>query len=77
MNLFVMEARRNIVQLRNYFAGWWMMKRTVGAGKIIGKIGYNWECYDRRATFNEGRLKLHRYLSIMANKKLRKKYFKF
>lgn len=50
---------------------------AVGAGKIIGKIGYNWECYDRRATFNEGMLKLHRYLSIMANKKLRKKYFKF
>ncbi len=47
------------------------------AGKIIGKIGYNWEYYDCRATFNEGRLKLRRYLSVMANKKLRKKYFKF
>ena len=53
------------------------MKKNREAGKIVGKIGYNWECYDRRATFNEGRLKLRRYLSIMANKKLRKKYFKF
>lgn len=70
MNLFVMEARRNIVQLRNYFAGWWMMKRTVRLERSLEKIVYNWEYYDRRATFNEGRLKLRRYLSIIANKKL-------
>lgn len=47
-------------------------------GSIIEYAGpNNWDIQDRRVTFNEARLKLRRYLSVMANKKLRAIYFGF
>ena len=37
----------------------------------------DWDCCNRKVTFNQARLQLKRYLSIMANKKLRMSYFGF
>lgn len=45
-------------------------------GEIL-KCGFNWDLNDRRVSFNPARLKLRRYLSVMANKMLREKYFRF
>ena len=46
-------------------------------GKVINMKRSSWELTNRKITFNEGRLKLKRYLSVMANKLLREKYFGF
>lgn len=46
-------------------------------GKIIEKVKYDWDITSRNVTHNAGRLKLKRYLSVMANSRLRKKYFDF
>ncbi len=46
-------------------------------GKIIEKAKYSWDITSRNITHNAGRLKLKRYLSVMANQRLRKKYFDF
>lgn len=46
-------------------------------GKIIEKSRYSWDITSRNVTHNIGRLRLKRYLAVMANKKLRKKYFGF
>ncbi len=46
-------------------------------GKIIEKAKYAWDITSRNVTHNAGRLKLKRYLSVMANRKLREKYFYF
>lgn len=46
-------------------------------GKIIEKTGYRWDITSRNVTHNAGRLKLKRYLSVMANNALRLKYFGF
>lgn len=46
-------------------------------GKVIEEAGQSWELASRKLTFNEARLKLKRYLSVMANRKLREKYFGF
>ncbi len=46
-------------------------------GKIIEKASIDWSITSRNVTQNIGRLKLKRYLSVMANKDLRKKYFGF
>lgn len=46
-------------------------------GKIIEKAGYSWSIASRNVTHNAARLRLKRYLAVMANKKLRKKYFGF
>lgn len=46
-------------------------------GKIIEKAKYYWDTTSRNVTHNEGRLKLKRYLSVMANPALRQKYFGF
>ncbi|MCM1082311.1 MAG: hypothetical protein NC393_02625 [Clostridium sp.] len=47
------------------------------AGKVIEKAKYNWGITSRNVTHNIGRLQLKRYLSVMANHKLREKYFGF
>ena len=47
------------------------------AGKIIEKVGFDWDLISKNVTFNEGRRNMKRYLAVMANKKLRKKYFGF
>lgn len=46
-------------------------------GKIIEKAKYDWDITSRNVTHNAGRLKLKRYLSVMANPGLRQKYFGF
>lgn len=46
-------------------------------GKIIEIAERDWDLTSRRVTHNVGRLRLKRYLSVMANRKLREKYFGF
>ena len=46
------------------------------AGKIIERVG-RWEFASKNVTFNEGRVTVKRYLSLLANKKLRKQYLGF
>lgn len=46
------------------------------AGEII-KYASNWSLASKNVTHNIGRLRLKRYLSVMANEKLRKRYFGF
>lgn len=46
-------------------------------GEIIEKAKYDWVSASRNVTHNIGRLRLKRYLSVMANQKLRKRYFGF
>lgn len=46
-------------------------------GKIIKKVGPWWDTASRNVTHNMGRLRLKRYLAVMANGKLRNKYFGF
>lgn len=46
-------------------------------GKIIEKAKCSWDITSRNVTHNVGRLKLKRYLSVLANQRLRKKYFDF
>lgn len=46
-------------------------------GKIIEKAGYRWDITSRNVTHNAGRIKIKRYLSVMANHALRLKYFGF
>lgn len=47
------------------------------AGKIIKKMKNWWDTTSRNVTHNAGRIAMKRYLSVMANKKLREKYFGF
>lgn len=47
------------------------------SGKIIEKARYDWSVTSRNVTHNEGRMKVKRYLSVMANEELRRKYFGF
>lgn len=46
-------------------------------GRIIEKVKYSWDLTSRNVTHNIGRLRLKRFLSVMANRKLRKQYFEF
>lgn len=46
-------------------------------GGIIKYAKYSWETTSRKVTHNIGRLRLKRYLSVMANRRLRAKYFGF
>lgn len=46
-------------------------------GKIIKTFKGRWDINSKNVTHNPGRIQLKRYLSLMANKKLRKKYFNF
>ena len=46
------------------------------AGEIIKYAG-GWELTSRNVTHNYARIRLKRYLSVMANRKLREKYFNF
>ena len=47
------------------------------AGKVIELARSGWELTHVNITFNEGRLNLKRYLSVLANVALRKQYFGF
>lgn len=46
-------------------------------GRIIEKAGRSWDITSKNVTFNEGRVTIKRFLSLMANKKLRSVYFGF
>lgn len=46
-------------------------------GKIIERMKYSWTMTSRNVTHNIGRLRVKRYLSVMANPVLRKSYFGF
>ena len=46
-------------------------------GKAIRHLKNSWTFASRKVTFNPGRVWMKRYLSIMANRKLRMKYFGF
>ena len=45
-------------------------------GKMIEMV-HNWSCGNRNVVNNIGRLRIKRYLAIMANNELRKKHFHF
>ena len=47
------------------------------SGKVIEHCKGPWDLCVRKVTFNPGRLRIKRYLAVMANKKLRRKYFDF
>lgn len=46
-------------------------------GKIIDYAENRWGLISKNVTFNEGRVTIKRFISLMANNKLRKKYFDF
>jgi len=46
-------------------------------GAAIQYLKGSWDLCSRKVTFNPGRLKMKRIMSVMANKKLRQKYFGF
>lgn len=46
-------------------------------GKIIEKVGTWWDLTSKNVTFNIGRRRMKRYLSVMVNQELRMKYFGF
>lgn len=46
-------------------------------GKMIEHARHWWDTTSKNVTHNAGRLAMKRYLSVMANKKLREKYFGF
>ena len=54
-----------------------LVERNKEAGKIIEKVDGAWGLASRNVTHNAGRMQLKRYLSVMANRKLRLKYFGF
>ena len=54
-----------------------LVERNKEAGKIIEKVDGAWGLSNRNVTHNAGRMQLKRYLSVMANRKLRLKYFGF
>lgn len=47
------------------------------AGKIIEKVKSWWDITSKNVTHNAGRMAMKRYLSVMANRRLREKYFGF
>ena len=46
-------------------------------GSIINKVSVYWDLTDSRITCNDGRMKIKRYLALLANKEMRKKIFGF
>lgn len=47
------------------------------AGKLIELVSTDWSWTDGRVTRNIGRLHMKRYMAVMANRRLREKYFGF
>lgn len=54
-----------------------LVEENKASGSIIEKMKPWWEITSRNVTHNQGRMAVKRYLSVMANRKLRKKYFGF
>lgn len=65
----------------NYYAAIKLLKRLSDEnkenGKIINVIRGSWSIESKNVIFNAGRRRMKRYLAVLANKKLRKKYFGF
>lgn len=55
----------------------WIADENRKKGKIIEKVKYDWDITNRNVTHNAGRLELKRFLSVMANRRLRERYFEF
>lgn len=54
-----------------------LCERNKEKGRIIEKANADWSISSRNVTHNIARLQLKRYLSVMANVRLREKYFGF
>jgi len=52
-------------------------KENRNAGKLIEYEKSRWGFTDGRITRNKGRMRMKRYLAVMANAKLREEYFEF
>lgn len=65
----------------NFYAAILLLKELANEnkedGKIIEILSGRWELKSKNVTFNIGRRRLKRYLAVMANKKIREKYFGF
>lgn len=65
----------------NYIAAVKLFEKVIEdnktAGKIIEKVGVNWDTSSKNIKCNEGRINIKRFLSLMANQELRKIYFGF
>lgn len=70
-NITKREYRAAIELFRN------LVEENKADGKIIELLNHNWTSTNRNVTHNIGRLRLKRYLSVMANPMLRKQYFGF
>ena len=55
---------------------YYLLKRYAKEGKVIEKCGF-WDIASKNIICNEGRMKIKQYLAVMANKKLREKFFGF
>ena len=47
------------------------------AGKIIENVRWSWDLSSKNVTCNRGRMNMRRYLALLANVELRKKYLGF
>lgn len=54
-----------------------LSERNREDGRIIEKVRWSWDMTSRNVTHNPGRIAIKRYLAVMANTKLRMKYFGF
>lgn len=54
----------------------YLSKRYAKEGKIIEKCG-SWDIASKNVICNEGRMRIKQYLAVLANKKLREKFFGF
>ena len=55
---------------------YYLSKRYATEGKIIEKCG-SWDIASKNVICNKGRMRIKQYLAVMANKKLREKFFGF
>lgn len=55
---------------------YYLSKRYAKEGKIIEKCG-SWDIASKNIICNKGRMRIKQYLAVMANKKLREKFFGF
>ena len=54
-----------------------LSEKNKAEGKAIRYMDSSWDMTSRKVTFNSGRIKMKRFMSVMANRKLRKLYFNF
>ena len=54
-----------------------LSEKNKDEGNAIRYMSHSWEMTSRKVTFNSGRIKIKRFMSVMANRELRKRYFNF